>query len=282
MEIIENRLSSSDLIVFPVGDFQIGNPACSLNYVKRYLDWTISISSKLETERRFIGTGDYMDFMSPSNREKYRSSGLYSSTTRLIQETTVLPLAEKVYEILGPTLSGETVALCQGHHWMNLEGEGLGDAEGKRHFHTDKWLAAMLGARFVESAVLVKFIFPSGRVYRVHATHGQGNGQSLTYGLNKLDRQASSWEAVDAFAMGHTHKAGIAASTRIREEDGKLVSRQVPLITCGGFLKAYLEGDTSYAEEKQLSSLALGATALRLTEIDESNDGLLIQPMMLI
>lgn len=282
LKIVEHILPSRDVIVCPIGDTQYGNPACSVKYVNRYLNWTKELAFRVGAQRRFIGTGDYLDLMSPSNRARYRASGLYSSTLRTLRDLAVEPTVRQTYELLGPHLTGETVALCQGHHWMHFDEEGLKDESGQEHFHSDKWLAAMVGAPFVQGAVLVKFVFPSGRIYRILATHGQGNGASLSYGINKLDKQSSSWEAIDAFAMGHSHKAGIVASTRIREEDGKLVSRQVPLITCGGFMKAYLVDEVNYPEEQQLSSLALSATALRLTEVDESNEGLLIQPMLLL
>ena len=282
MKIVEHVLPSRDVLICPIGDVQFGNSACSLKYVNRYLDWTKQLAFQVGAQRRFIGTGDYMDLMSPSNRAGYRASGLYSSTLRTLQDLALEPVAQQTYELLGPHLRGETVALCQGHHWMYFEGDGMKDGEGKEHFHSDKWLAAMVGAVFVPAAVLVKFIFPSGRIYRILATHGQGNAQTLSYATNKLDKQSSAWEAIDAFASGHTHKAGIVASTRIREEDGKLVSRQVPLMACGGFLKAYLVDEVNYPEEFQLAPLALSATALRLTEVDESNEGLLIQPIMLM
>lgn len=281
MKIVDKRLDSNDVLVCPIGDVQYGNPGCSVKYVKRYLDWTLSVSKALGIQRLFVGTGDYMDLFSPSNRDGYERAGLYKSAKRLISARAFVPTAEETFELLGPHLEGETVLLCLGHHWAEFD-EGLKDHTGKEHFHSDKWLAGMVGAQFVESAAIVKFVFPSGRAYRLHVTHGRGNGQSLSYGINKLDRQASSWEAIDAFAMGHTHKAGVAASTRIREEDGNLVSRQVPLITCGGFLKAYLTDQVNYPEEKQLASLALSATALRLTEVDSSNEGLLVQPMLLL
>jgi hypothetical protein len=276
MKIIERDLRSENVLICPIGDVQYGNFACSTKYVKRYLDWTQDVSFKLGAERIFVGTGDYMDLMSPSNRGRYKASGLYGSTLRSIDTRTVIPIMQETHQLLESHLSGNTVAMVQGHHWMFLE-DGY---EG--FYHTDKWLSMMLGAEFVEAAAIIKFNFPSGRVYRFHVCHGEGNGSTETYGINKLSRQSRSWEGIDAFAMGHTHKAGVGALIRVYEEDGDLLARQVPLITCGGFLKSYVVDDVNYPEAKQLWSLALSATALHLQNKGSGPSGLLQAPMMLL
>ncbi len=275
MQII-NRTVPDKVLVCPIGDIQYGNPACSVKYLHRYLDWTKDMAKRLKSERLFIGTGDYIDFMSPSNRSRYRAAGLYSSSARLIDERVALPLVDEVFEMLKPHLKDRTIAMCRGHHYATPDSnafDGCGD--------TDQLLASLLGAEFVDASAMIVLDFPT-RKYKILATHGQGNGASMTYGLNKLDRQASGWEGVDAFFMGHTHKSGVVATVRLREEDGEVVSRQVPVMTCGAFLRTILVDDVNYAEEKQLAPLALSAGALSLEEVDSTNEGLLVAPMLLL
>lgn len=276
MDIIEKKLSSNKVFICPVGDIQYGNFACSESYVERYFNWTYEMSKKLGADLRYVGTGDYMDLMSPSNRARYKASGLYSSTARSIEERTAVPIMEETETLLGDYMVGRTDAMCQGHHWMFL------DKPYEGFYHTDQYLAHKFGAQFVQASAVLKYVFPSGRVFRFHVCHGEGNGSTETYGINKLSRQSRSWEGIDAFAMGHTHKAGVGALVRVYEEDGELLARQVPLITCGGFLKSYVLNEVNYPEEKQLWSLALSATGLYLEDRGEGPANLIVAPMMLL
>ena len=277
MEIVDFELKKSKALICPVGDIQYGNFACSEKYVRRYFDWTVAMSKRLSAQLVYIGMGDYMDLMSPSNRGKYKASGLYSSTLRSVETRTTLPIMQETLELMTPYMKGKTAVLVQGHHWMFL------DSPVDDCYHTDKWIAMKLGARFVEAAAIVKFNFQSGRTYRFHVCHGEGNGNTETYGIDKLSRQSRSWEGIDAFGMGHTHKAGVGSLIRVYEEDGRLLARQVPLITCGGFLKSYVVGEVNYPEAKQLWSLALSATALYLEDTGEEGPAGLIQsPMVLL
>lgn len=94
--------------------------------------------------------------------------------------------------------------------------------------------------------------------------HGEGNGQSLAYGINKLLKLAGGWESVDAIISGHFHKLASAKTPRIRpSSDGKqLHERDIRLVTSGSFLKGYMLDDELYPEEKQWPPLSLGAAAL--------------------
>lgn len=273
MKILEKKLDGNSVIIAPFGDLQYGNLACSVSYARRYLSFVEEMAHALNVPHYFIGTGDYMDLMSPSNRDRYKASGLYGSTRRTINDRTVVPIVEETRELLSP-MYGKTLTLHQGHHWMFMD-PPLIDDSGREQYHTDKWLASQLGAVFVEGAAIVKLAFPSGREYRILATHGQGNGSTPTYGLNKLSRDSKSWEAIDCFVMGHTHKVGIAAEIRLYEENGQLRGRQTPLITSGAFMRSYLVGEMNYPEEKQLGSLALGGTMLYLSDRGDGPSGLI-------
>lgn len=273
---IYTRSVEKDVLIAPLGDIQYGNEGFSKNYLTRYLNWVHTISKENKAKVYFIGTGDYIDLMSPSNRDRYKKSGLYSSATRVIQDRTVIPLMSECAELLEYT-NGKFLAFARGHHWMHFT-ERIDD-----EYDTDSWLATSLQAPApFEGAAIIRLEFPSGRKYRIHATHGQGNSQAVSYGLNKLARQAHSWENIDAFVMGHTHKLGLGVLAPLSEEGGELKSRQIPLITSGAFLRSYVKDITTYSEEGQMWSLALGASVLRLTETGPGRDELFIQPMFLL
>ena len=277
MKIISYKAKQDSIVIAPFGDLQYGNEACSLKSAKKYLEFAKEVSKRFRCELKFLGTGDYIDLMSPSNRERYKASGIYASSRRLIEGRATMPLMRELRDFLKPymgAVKGEsrTIALCQGHHYMLLENGGAKSSDGSRHFHTDTWLGAELGMQpdnFVEAAAIVKIEFPNGRVYRIHITHGQGNSSATgTYGLNKLSRQSNSWEAIDCFVMGHTHRAGVSDIVQLRERDGDLVSRQSPLLTSGAFMKSYLTDQINYPEAQQLGGVALGGIVLYLRAED--------------
>jgi hypothetical protein len=221
----------------------------------------------VEGELSFIGTGDYIDALTPSNRARYRASGLYASARRRILDTTLHPLVTQVAKLLAPMM-WRTAVLCQGHHWFEYDTDHptLSKLQSLRTpiLHSDAYLASLLRTKFAPGHVMVNYNFKSGGTYRVLAWHGQGNGQTLAYGLNKLARKSGGWEGIDAILMGHTHKLGSLVETRLRLERGKVRDRSIPLVNSGSYLRAYLINEQTYVEDAGLNGLALGGAAIRV------------------
>ena len=201
--------------------------------------------------------GDYIDFMSPSNRKGYRASGIYSSSTRLIDRLVGFALTDQVTSMF-EELQGTWAVLLQGHHWADIvtvpsEESPTGEDVTE---HSDRFLAGRLGAQFAPHAALINFHLPGRKVFRLLANHGAGGGQSLTYALNKLIKKSGGWEGIDAFAMGHTHVLSGTGVPKLRW-DGKLndlVARNVPIINTGSFLKGIAKNVGLYPEEKDYAS----------------------------
>lgn len=271
MKILNHKVKrgNQDIIIAAFGDFQYGNPACSVPTAKKFLKFAKDTAKRFKTELVWVGIGDYTDLLSPSNRLAWKQSGIYSSSRRTIQARTVEPIIKECRDILAPYMAGKTIAMAQGHHYMLLEG-GLKDKLGKKHFHTDSWLASELGTPedgFFFGSAIIKLEFPDGTIYRMHACHGEGNSVSNTYGLQKLLNQARGWSNVQMHIMGHTHKPGISSFSQLSEvlnpKTGKseLVAQQIPLITGGSFLRSFTiceNGAENYPETKQLTSVPLG------------------------
>jgi hypothetical protein len=182
----------------------------------------------------------------------------------------------EVYKLLKPYKNNFAV-LCMGHHWFEYKFQpgvtpdqaaliqGLkGEAPAQT---SDEQLARLLGCRLVQSHVLVRYKFPSGKHYNVLAWHGSGNGQSLAYGLNKLVKKSAGWEGIDAIAMGHTHKLGAVAETRLQPTATKVVARNIPLVNSGSYLRGYVEDDVTYVEDAGLNALALGGAVIRVRDV---------------
>ena len=268
MRVYTNNVPEKILIV-PFGDIQFTGlytetkGGCSVKYLEHFLSIINRLADSLDAKPYFIGTGDYVDLISPSNRSRYMASGLYSPARRVITHS-VWTIVEELYEILRPFMApSQIVSLCRGHHWFSYDP----DLE-LPYTDTDRHLAAMFNLAkredhgVCEAAGLADFRFSNGVSYRVQFQHGQGNGQSLAYGLNKLDKMASGWEGVDAHIMGHTHKQGAIKKARLDIRDGKIIHRDIRLITSGSFLKGWELNEVLYPEEKQMGPLALGGAAI--------------------
>lgn len=282
MKIIPVDVNADTINIVALGDLQYGNEGFSHTALSTFLEEVVEDAG--HEPLSIIGTGDYIDAMSPSNRERYRASGLYSSVRRRIQSHTLQTLIEEVADqYLRPLLQyAQFAVLCRGHHWFTYDWEpdrDIGEIADSMGFPdefppttSDEHLARLLDTTLANHHALISYRFRSGREYNVLAWHGEGNGQTLAYGLNKLAKRSSGWEKVDAIFMGHTHKLGAVAETRLRvADDGSdVIARNIPLVNSGSYLRGYLVNDCAYPEEKGLNALALGGAMLRVRDVGKS------------
>ncbi len=261
------------------GDLQYGNIGCDEKKAVRFLDKTTTHYP----DSRWLLTGDYTDFMSPSNREAfYRASGLYSDTKRAVAFRTLLPIVQETAQLMQP-LRGRIDALCQGHHYGYYDWEGiardkrreyLGTPEDAEVFeHSDLHLAYLLDCKtFVEYAIILRYLWPNGAQYQVLLWHGQGAGQTLAYGLNKIARTVGGWEGLNLVVMGHTHALGSMFASRgsIHPDKDELVEIPVGIVNAGSYLKAYTTEGTAYPEKGMMTPRGLGSP---MVHVEPSGDG---------
>ena len=262
------------------GDLQYGNIGCDEKKAARFLKKTTA----LYPNSRWLLTGDYTDFMSPSNRANYRASGLYSDTKRAIAFRALLPLVNETATLMLP-IKGQIDALCQGHHYGYYDWEGI-DRDKRREWlgmpvgyvnesvfeHSDLHLAYLLGCKtFVDYAIIVRYVWPNGAQYRVLLWHGQGAGSTLAYGLNKIAKAAGGWEGLNLVVMGHTHALGsmLASRSSIHPTKDELVEIPVGIVNAGSYLKAYTTDGTAYPEKGMLTPRGLGSPMVHVEPVGD-------------
>jgi hypothetical protein len=231
------------------------------NHLRRHLDYCKSKGAY------YVGTGDYVDLMSPSNRARLKSAGLYDNTARTIEDK-ARELTEQLYgEYLSGT-RGRWLGLVHGHHWSDI---GNGET-------TDQLLARSLDSTYLGTCAYVQLVFrgPGARFgsLTLWVHHGTGGGRAGA-ALNKLEVLATNWEA-DVFVMGHTTKLSTAPINRIYPDfqsgsGPRLRHKKVYLINSGGWAKGYAAGSRregrpagDYVEEKMLAPAALGGSLLKV------------------
>ncbi len=252
-----------DIYIAPLGDLQYTGREEDMagSYLRRHLAYCQGKGAY------YIGTGDYVDLMSPSNRSKLKSAGLYDNTIRTIEDKAA-EMVKRLYKQYLEETTGQWLGMVHGHHYADC-GDGR---------TTDQTLADLLGCPYLGTCAYVRVVFhgPGARMGHVNlwVHHGTGSGKAGA-ALNKLENLAANWEA-DVFVMGHTTKLSAAPISRIYPDfsgkTGRLHHKKIYLVNAGGWSKAYAAhsqrdgrpaGD--YAEAGMMAPAALGGSLLKVT-----------------
>jgi hypothetical protein len=254
-----------EILVLPVGDIQWSgrDSEVAMGMLKRHIEWGV------EKGAYFLGMGDYIDFMSPSNRQRLAQSALYDTAIKSIDDK-ARSLVEDLYlKALKPS-RGRWLGLLEGHHYHEYRDGTTSDQD----------LAERLDAPFLGSCAFVRLMLQMTKTRRAPVTiwchHGVGGGVTLGAPLNKLERLLVSWEA-DIYLIGHHHKKVAGPIDRIEpvwngnRKDASVVHRTKIIACTGGFLKGYAPGECQgkvprggYVEQKMLNPVALGGVLVKI------------------
>lgn len=259
------------IVIAPLGDIQwLGGKSnhVAKDLLKRHIDRC------MELDAWFIGTGDYIDTFSPSNRQRIKAAALYE-TAEEVMDGKILELVHELFDdYLRPT-KDRWLGMVHGHHWYQFR---AGDTSDTR-------LCEMLGAKFLGTCAYVRLVFHArGKLHErgtecypitIFVHHGTGGGGKVHGPLLKLENFAPYWDA-DIFIMGHATKVCAAPITRVVARWAgpgapDLVERKIHLVGAGGFFKGYAQGAKqgnvpmgSYVEQKMLAPVSLGAPIIRI------------------
>lgn len=261
MELIDVNVPKGAFTIAPVGDIQYGSQGCSESLLRKH------IQHGIEEGWRFIGMGDYLDPMSPSNRAllKRARADLYESTVDLLDDA----VHEKVRQLAdGPLAgsSGQWDGLIHGDHgWDFADGQPA-----------DALLAAKLKGKYLgDSSIITYRAKGVEQPLRVFVTHGRGASISATGKTLHLERMLNAFD-VDIVLMGHSHLKYAFPAERIAVVEGRhgprLFARQKVCGITGSFLKGYEEGTRSagwaagsYVERAALRPVPIGAFTIQAT-----------------
>lgn len=252
-----------EIYLAPLGDIQYtGRPEdIAGNHLDRHIQYCLSKGAW------FLGTGDYVDLMSPSNRARLRAAGLYDNTQRTIEDK-ALELTHDLYKRHLEVTKDRWLGLVHGHHYADC---GAGRT-------TDQHLADALATVYLGTCAYIRLAFTGPGARDGHLNlwvhHGTGGGRAGA-SLNKLEVLSANWEA-DAFVMGHTTKLSTAPISRIYPSFckgvGYLHHKRIYLVNAGGWSKGYSAGSKrdgraggDYVEAAMMSPAALGGSLLKVT-----------------
>ena len=269
MELKKCNVVRPNIVVSPIGDIQYSGKEgpTAHEHVKRHIDRVLALETK-DTAVRFIGMGDYIDFLSPSNRQRLTSANLYD-TAKMTIEDKARTLTEEVFEeLLKPTV-GKWLGLLEGHHFFEFQGTT-----------SDITLAEMLKAPFLGTSAYVR-LEPSGVVLYAH--HGMGGGILPTSGINKLYHHSAGLHGADVYLMGHNTKLAVSRLSRPtpdwRGKNPNLTHSDVLLVNTGGFSKSNIVGHRQgriprgdYAEQGMMTPSPLAAPLIHINGNAEQHE----------
>lgn len=252
------------MLIMPVGDIQYDGPngVADLPRLKKFLGWGV------EHGAWFIGMGDFIDFLSPSNRERLAKANFYE-TGREVIDRAATQLENELLDVLMPT-TGRWIGLLQGHHYF-VHSNGL---------TSDTYISSMLDAPFLGDCAIIRITFRDiaggSTNIKIWAHHGHGGGGVLpTAGLNKLYHQKVRYPNVRLFLKGHVPQLGHIVTDGLDvtdRGDPHIIHEDTHYVMTGGFARAYQEGHSfdgrpqgGYAEKAMMPPAVLGGALITLT-----------------
>jgi len=251
MRIVKHNVEpdARQFVIAPIGDIQwSGLPG---QVAERHL--TAHMKRCHELGAHYVGLGDYIDFMSPSNRLRLAQADLYDNATEVIRAK-ARQLTEEVHDKYLKQTASRWLGMVSGHHYTPLSGDET----------TDTLLAGWLHAPFTESVMYIRLQFSAagGRSGQVDilALHGNGSAKAL---LTKLRKMSSHFPHVDLLLAGHCTARAVDSWAGIYpvERGDTLMLRDKPVwaVLGGGWSRAYQETETGYVEKAFLPPVTLGA-----------------------
>ena len=264
-------LPYEEVQVMPIGDVQLGARGTDIDRLKKQIAWANEQTANGGPPVYFVGMGDYVDVMSPSNREAWRSARLYDSV-RTAMEEKATELEEEFLKLVAGT-EGRWLGLLHGHHYFEHDDGTTSDTR----------IAQRLKAPYLGSCAFVSLSFksepPLARTLRcvlwVH--HGAGSGLTPQAPLNRLVTVMQYFEA-DVYLIGHQTKRPVVPVPRIYMSDKppyRLIARKKILAGTGGFTKGYEAGSKdgrgnahgSYVEQGMMSPVSLGSVLIKIRPV---------------
>lgn len=232
----------------------------------RWLEFCKENTNKKNT--LYIGTGDYLDFLSFSERRALRLALLHESSNKTLDDLMMEQTLKLCEEMKG--MRGHIVGLCEGNHY--------GEFSNSQTTTTQK-MCEILGCKYLGASAFVRLAFNWGTKHAsldVWAHHGTAANRSLGASIASLEKMEQTAEA-DIYIAAHDHRKYGALKARLRLTKGgggcRLNQRQIFLGRTGSFLKGYVEDKTSYIAERGLPPTDLGTISIELIPRYDKKNG---------
>ena len=135
--------------LLPFGDVHRYAPNCDSEKWLEYLDW-----AKNKKNAHFLGTGDYEDLMSYSERDSFMKCNFHESTKKSIEELYDERVANFTEEV--KFMKGKIIGLIEGNHYGTYFNYNI---------TTTQKLAQNLNCRYLGNSAFIRIIFKSSMIF---------------------------------------------------------------------------------------------------------------------
>jgi hypothetical protein len=254
-QIVFDGINDHRYLVF-VGDVHADSP----NHDKDRYDWFMKKISKLPQDKvLFIGTGDYNDFMSTSEKKSIKN-GVHESTMATFDK--LAQNANISFVQRSKPMIGRTLGLIEGNHnWIFADGKT-----------STEDLAERLGTECLGGMSHMTLTCQIGKpdnrksvnVY-LALHHGKGGGKLAGSTINNVEQLKQIFPCSDIAAMGHDHKRGAVPVISLVPVQGKIKQKRCMLVRAGCFLRSYVSGVESYAVKRMYAPTDMGGVVVKLS-----------------
>lgn len=256
------------LYLIPFGDVHLDAPTHSKDKWHEFLEWAEAKGDRAY----FVGMGDYLDFMSSSERRSFINGDYHDSTKSTLEELADKHVEQFYCDI--KFMQGRLIGLIEGNHYFQYS-SGITSTQKLCEMLKCPYLGCLTFSR-------LRFRWKSNKTATldVYAHHGKGAARLLGGSLNRVQQMSEAVEA-DIYLMGHDHKGPVAFNPRMRlEKCGNnlcIVERKQFFGRTGSFLRGYVPGQVSYVADGCLNPANLGVTKIDLIPQRLHGEGLTIE-----
>jgi predicted phosphodiesterase len=244
--IVKHKLSSElkEIEILPLGDLHIGDGNTNLT---KFFDFIRYVSESKKTY--VILNGDLMN------------NALKTSVSNVYNETMSPALQKRFLVQTLRDIKDKILLVNTGNHEQRTTKDADVDLTKDicieldiEHLYCGE--GGVLHLNFGTSAKLKQ-----NMLYTLYVTHGSGGGSKLGAPLSRINDYGGSFEGIDIFIMGHTHKmtSGIDSKLCYDARHNKLIQKNVGYVTANAWQKY-----AGYAQRMMLKPSANGATRILL------------------
>ena len=242
------------IYLIPFGDIHRYAPLCDVDKWLEFLSW-----AKGKNNAYFLGFGDYLDFLSFSERRALVNASLHESSYQTIDDLMISQTKRLTSEL--EFMKGRIVGFIEGNHYGALQ-SGM---------TTTQMMCEALKAKYLGVSSFIRLVFNYGKKSAsvdIWAHHGKGGSRLAGGSLNTVEHMSSISNA-QINLMGHDHRKSVAFKTNLHLTEGggglKLSQRKILLGRTGSFLKGYVDNAPSYIAAGAMTPTDLGVLKIELT-----------------
>lgn len=258
MKVIEKEFEissrkESTWFLIPLGDIHLGHKNCDLDLLQSTIDFI-----KKTPKAIVLGMGDYCDAISPKDAR--------FSANEIDPEYPTPDVQYKAIENLFRPIKNKIIGLLDGNHDLK---------HWKEHAHNYvDMLAYNLGVPYlsIDAYIRLKFIrlmnsAEEHNTFNIYAHHGCTASRTKGAKINKIEDLAKIFPGLDLYLMGHVHERGESPPRTFLYVNRALniIHREQHFVFTGGYLRGYIDGSSSYIEEKTLEPTALGSPIIKIS-----------------